>query len=241
MCEINIALVKPLKQGFSKLTENLGILSKKCERKKIWEKIAVAQKKEKTEVRYVICKDRVLEYRLTRKAVKNINLRVKPDGTIHVSANSGVPKAYVDDVVRQKQDFLVRALEQYAKKQALAPQIDREAHKKQLLQKYPKEYQQQVFMEMCNETYAVFRKHGYRVPHPELKIRYMTARWGSCQPQRGIITLNSQLIEKPRRCIEYVVLHEFAHFIHPNHSKEFYILVESLMPDWKERKAELNG
>ena len=79
------------------------------------------------------------------------------------------------------------------------------------------------------------------MPYPELKIRYMTARWGSCQPQKGIITLNSQLIEKPRRCMEYVVLHEFAHFIHPNHSKDFYTLVESLMPDWKERKWELNG
>ena len=67
----------------------------------------------------------------------------------------------------------------------------------------------------------------------------MTSRWGSCQTVKGIITLNSKLIEKPLRCIEYVVLHEFAHFIHPNHSKEFYDFVASLMPDWKERKIEL--
>lgn len=196
---------------------------------------------QRMEIRQVVCGNRVLEYQLTRKSVKNINLRVKPDGSIQVSANSRVPKAYVDDVVRQKQEFIFRALDQYKQKQETMPQVDKEAHKKLLQQKYPKEYQQQVFQRICDETYALFWQRGYSVPDPELKIRYMTARWGSCQPQKRIITLNSQLIEKPRRCIEYVVLHEFAHFIHPNHSREFYALVERLMPDWKERKRELNG
>ena len=193
------------------------------------------------ENRRVICGERVLEYQLTRKPVKNINLRVKMDGTIQVSANRRIPGAYIDDVVRGKQEFICRALEKYAGEYEKAHQVDKETHKKQLMQEYPKEYQHQVFQEICDKTYAIFRQKGYRVPYPELKIRYMTARWGSCQPQKGIITLNSQLIEKPRRCIEYVVLHEFAHFIHPNHSKDFYALVESLMPDWKERKWELNG
>ena len=45
----------------------------------------------------------------------------------------------------------------------------------------------------------------------------------------------------PAECIEYVVLHEFAHFVHPNHSKDFYALVEKLMPDWKERREMLQG
>ncbi|OYP38116.1 metal-dependent hydrolase [Lachnotalea glycerini] len=53
------------------------------------------------------------------------------------------------------------------------------------------------------------------------------------------MSLNSKLIEAPRNCIEYVVLHEFTHFIHPNHSKKFYDFVAMLMPDWKERKMEL--
>ena len=193
------------------------------------------------EIRQVICGNRVLEYQLTRKSVKNVNLKIKPDGTILVSANSRVSKAFIDDIVLQKQEFIFRALEQYAQRQKKTPQVDKETHKKQLLQKYPREYQRQVFQEICDETYVLFRKHRYRVPNPELKIRYMTARWGSCQPEKGIITLNSQLIEKPRCCIEYVAVHEFAHFIHPNHSKDFYAVVESLMPDWKERKRELNG
>jgi predicted metal-dependent hydrolase len=67
----------------------------------------------------------------------------------------------------------------------------------------------------------------------------MTSRWGSCQPKRGLITLNKRLLEVPRNCIEYVVMHEFVHFIHPNHSKQFYEFLSVLMPDWKERKAFL--
>ena len=67
----------------------------------------------------------------------------------------------------------------------------------------------------------------------------METRWGSCLAKKGIITLNKQLLEAPRNCIEYVVMHEFCHFIHQNHSKHFYDFLTILMPDWKERKKLL--
>jgi predicted metal-dependent hydrolase len=47
------------------------------------------------------------------------------------------------------------------------------------------------------------------------------------------------LIAAPRPAIEYVVVHELAHFVHQNHSKEFYGLVRSILPDYKERKKML--
>ncbi|MCI9527855.1 MAG: M48 family metallopeptidase [Lachnospiraceae bacterium] len=42
------------------------------------------------------------------------------------------------------------------------------------------------------------------------------------------------------RCIAYVAVYEFAHFIHPNHCREFWDLLAVIMPDWKERRKELN-
>jgi len=96
-----------------------------------------------------------------------------------------------------------------------------------------------LFPELINEIYPIFRK--YDVPEPKLTIREMTSRWGSCQPKRGIITLNKRLIETPRSCIEYVIMHEFIHFRQPNHSKAFYELLSTLMPDWKERKSTLEN
>ena len=67
----------------------------------------------------------------------------------------------------------------------------------------------------------------------------MISRWGSCQPKRNILTFNYQLIEAPMFCIEYVVTHEFTHFLYPNHSKLFYQQLSMFMPDWKDRKEVL--
>ena len=49
--------------------------------------------------------------------------------------------------------------------------------------------------------------------------------------------LYKRLIHYPVEFIEYVILHEFAHFVHPNHSRAFYALIEKYMPDYKERIA----
>ena len=67
----------------------------------------------------------------------------------------------------------------------------------------------------------------------------MISRWGSCQPKRGSLTFNIALIEAPISCIEYVVVHEFTHFLQPNHSKMFYTQLTMFMPDWMERKKLL--
>ena len=95
-----------------------------------------------------------------------------------------------------------------------------------------------TFGEVMSEIYPVFQKYGVAVP--VLRLRNMETRWGSCLPRKGIITLNKRLLEAPRYCIEYVVMHEFCHFIHPDHSKHFYAFLTMLMPDWKERKKVLD-
>lgn len=80
----------------------------------------------------------------------------------------------------------------------------------------------------------------YHLKKPELTIRTMTGRWGSCTPAKYKITINKNLINPPHRCLEYVVLHELAHLVEANHSKKFYAIIEEVMPDWKERRKELN-
>ena len=66
-----------------------------------------------TELRKVECEQRILEYLLTRKQVKNINLRVKSEGKVYVSANQNVPVEYIDDFIKSKQTYIIRALEKY--------------------------------------------------------------------------------------------------------------------------------
>ena len=110
--------------------------------------------------------------------------------------------------------------------------------KQKMVSRYLDEQCRTVFGEIISEIYPVFQKYG--VPMPTLRIRDMETRWGSCLEKKGVITLNKRLLEAPRNCIEYVVMHEFCHFIHPNHSKHFYSFLAMLMPDWKERKTVLD-
>ncbi len=110
--------------------------------------------------------------------------------------------------------------------------------KEKMVTKYMDGQCQMIFEEIVWETYPVFQKYG--VLMPKLRIRNMETRWGSCLAQKGIITLNKRLVEAPRNCIEYVVMHEFCHLIHPNHSRHFYDFLTMLMPDWKQRKTILD-
>ena len=79
----------------------------------------------------------------------------------------------------------------------------------------------------------------YNIDRPEIYIRNMKSRWGSCNNQKKRIGLNVQLIKSDIKCIDQVVLHELAHFVSYDHSDKFYAVLNKLMPDWKERKEIL--
>ena len=116
---------------------------------------------------------------------------------------------------------------------------DHYPHKKNMMEKWMRFFTRKTFSEIIDWAYPQFVPYG--APYPVWTVRAMTSRWGSCQPQTGKITLNSKLIFYPKEAIEYVVVHEFAHFAHPDHSKAFWALVAEIMPDYKERKKLLNG
>ncbi len=75
---------------------------------------------------------------------------------------------------------------------------------------------------------------------PEIVIRKMRSRWGSCYQEKNQIVLNFELIKTFESEIDYVILHELLHFKYKNHNKEFYTTLTALMPDWKNRKKLLD-
>jgi len=79
----------------------------------------------------------------------------------------------------------------------------------------------------------------YDIPEPVLIIKPLQARWGSCT-KSARITLNLELIKRPRQCIDYVIFHELCHLIERNHTPRFYALLDRLMPDWRQVRESLN-
>ena len=97
-----------------------------------------------------------------------------------------------------------------------------------------------IFQSEMEQLYRkVFKKYG--LSQPKILVRKMKTLWGSCTPKKGKITLNEYLLKADMRCIQYVILHELTHLIYPNHSKDFYDFLTIHMPDWKERKKELDN
>lgn len=78
-------------------------------------------------------------------------------------------------------------------------------------------------------------------PLPRITLKYMKTRWGSCSPSKAHISISLRLIHFPPECLEYVLVHEYSHFLVMNHSKLFYEQVEKLLPDYRNAVRILKG
>lgn len=104
------------------------------------------------------------------------------------------------------------------------------------LNKYLTKYITNIYNERLDYYYHLFEEN---IPIPNLKIRKMTSRWGVCNIKNHNVTLNLELSKYNIECLNYVIVHELSHFIHPNHSKDFWLLVSKYYPNYKEVRKYL--
>lgn len=83
------------------------------------------------------------------------------------------------------------------------------------------------------------RKLGVRVSG--YFVQRMKTKWGSCNPRKQNIRLNTELVKKPKDLLEYVLVHEMAHLLEPNHNERFVAILDRHWPQWRESRAELNA
>ena len=217
-----------------------------------------------------------LTYTWEKKRVKNLNLRIRPDGSIAVSSAVWVPAAMVDDFVRSRAGLIGTARRRWQTErpqQAFLPvqgaalpclgrtltiqlrQGKEEARcegnrllltlrdpadgqaAQRLLERWWKETCRQLFAALTAKWFPRFER--WNIPKPVLRTRRMSSRWGSCQPQTAAITLNERLLHAPVECVEYIIVHELAHLVQPDHSPAFHAVVAEVMPDWKARRQRL--
>lgn len=168
-----------------------------------------------------------VSYVLERKAVKNLNLRVRRDGQVWVSAHPRIPLKAVDAFVAQRSDFIRSARERFR----------REAAHTAALPPVPRKQCLAYFTAAVARLLPLLEPWGVKMP--QVKVRDMKSRWGTCAWRKGAVTLNLRLWNAPAECLDYVALHELCHFVHPDHSPAFHRLLASLMPDYRARKAAL--
>jgi predicted metal-dependent hydrolase len=89
-------------------------------------------------------------------------------------------------------------------------------------------------------TLVVAWSRALSIDVPRIHIQHMKTKWGSCSPERRSIRLNTELGKKPPGCLEYVVVHELVHMLEPTHNERFKALMWTFMPEWEDRRRELN-
>lgn len=237
------------------------------------------KKVQRADRRLIMINNREIAYNLQRKMIKNINLRIKPDGSVNISAPHRVPLAEIEDFMLSKGSFILNAIEKSEQQRQnhvrpryidgeiiyflgkpykmviregarikvsisddeiimQIPDISNIYARVDIMKKWYKRQAQAVFDKTVKNVYLKYIKY-YDVPYPKITIREMKSRWGSCRPDVAKITLNTLLITAPIEELEYVVIHEFAHLIQPNHSREFWKIVEQFEPRYKELRYRL--
>ena len=107
---------------------------------------------------------------------------------------------------------------------------------KYLLDNWYLEKARTYFYKKLNFTLAKVKHLG--IQPNSIIIRKLKTRWGSCS-RKGNLSLNTHLIKAPSHCIEYVIMHEICHLKYFNHSKDYYMLLNKMMPDWELRKKRI--
>lgn len=196
--------------------------------------------------------DDIYNVLVVKKNNKNSYIKIKDDLTIYVTTNYLTTKGEVKRMLDNEKDFLKRSLSRARKKKEkdelfyylgqkydiiLVPFENTEVYDDKIyvkdmkaLDKWLKKEMKRIFSERLEYNYNLFDED---IPFPKLKIRSMKTRWGVCNKRDNSITLNSKLIRYSIHEIDYVIIHELSHFVHFDHSKEFWETVRMYMPDYK--------
>lgn len=175
-----------------------------------------------------------------RKRVRRLNLRVRADGTAHLSvprrASLAEARRFLDDHEAWLRSHVARRTRDAAPNDGLVPlwgalaplpaglSAD-ELWRSELSRRLP-----EVVGRMEEAVGA--SAAGWQ-------LRAMSTRWGSCTPRTGRIRVNVRLAAYPPACLDYVVAHELTHLIEPSHDERFHALLARAFPDEAAARALL--
>ena len=205
--------------------------------------------------------NKIYNVEIIYKNNKNMYLRIKDDLKIVVTAPLKISEKKIQKFVESNIDYISKVIIQ--KEEVLAKKKDKFQYlgklydiwyinerkiflgeEKALIGKnvnidnWYKKNAIEVFENYYNSCFQNFKEAKYK---PILKIRKMKGKWGVCNITNKTITLNLELIKLNPKYLIYVIYHELCHLKHPNHSKDFWALVEKYVPNYKQIKKEMKN
>lgn len=159
-----------------------------------------------------------MKYKIVYSKIRNVYIQIK-DGEIIVKAPRKVSKKELDKIVKSKENWIKKTLKKDEKK------VEKE-----------KLYTDEEFRVIVEETANELIKETSLIPN-KVRIRDIKYAWGSCSANKNI-TISYKLICYSKAAVKYVILHELCHIKYMNHSKDFWSLVATYMPNYKEIKNE---
>jgi len=168
-----------------------------------------------------------------RKRIKNINVRVRRDGSLYASMPYWVSYVEAEKFMLSKASFFLNALDEVAKRSS-------EEDDWKNIDKESVENLKKLILELIDLHMPFFAARGVSRPSKIVVGNYRSF-WGECMNKRGILKFSTRLAGKDRELVEYVVVHELSHFLVPNHSEAFWNIVGSVIPDYKVKRKILNG
>lgn len=200
----------------------------------------------------------VIKLKIIRKNNKNVYFRFDDKNNLVITANPRISTRKLLKLIQENEKSLMRMYERSKKKQVADteirilglkydiviadeyPKVRLEdgviyVNNRSTLDKYIRNLTRKIFEEEVSKILEIMSN----IPEFTLRIRKMKTRWGVCNYVKKTVTLNSELIKYNREIIDYVIVHEFSHFTHHNHSKAFWDLVSTYYPDYKKARKEL--
>lgn len=169
-----------------------------------------------------------MDYTIQYTRRKNIALVIDRNARLVVRAPFGTSRAVIDAVVQAHPDWIARNLARQRQRMAQqmpAPSPQEEAQLRQRAQ------------ELLPQRVDYWARRMGLTP-AGVRITAARSRYGSCSGQ-GSLCFSLFLLLSPPEAIDAVVVHELAHLRHRNHGPDFYRLVESVLPDYRQRTKRL--
>ncbi len=175
-----------------------------------------------------------IEYNLIRSSRKTIAIQVSPDGSVTVRAPNRCSRAAAEEYVQKNREWIRRTQAQLQNRAR-----EQKDYRERLPEWTKEDYEKhQELARQVLQRRAEYYARQMQVSYGRVAVKDQKTRWGSCSA-KGNLNFNWRLILAPGEVLDYVVVHELAHRREMNHSVRFWNLVESVLPDYQQRKRWL--